>query len=238
MNPLVVVKKEKIKMAILFNKGDKEYFLWMNSNPNGFILNTGKGNRTSAFILHKSNCTHITEYESFDDRAYTMKGWVKVASNDVSEIVNFCQVNKKKFNGEFKLCKSCKPDYEENEIIYPDELQEDQSIFIEGAKREVIVNSFERNPKARKKCIEHYGCKCQCCGLDFEVKYGEIGKGFIHVHHLKQIAEIGDKYEVNPIEDLIPLCPNCHAMVHKNNPPFSVGELKEKMTGEESNTVK
>lgn len=216
-------------MAILFNKGDKEYFSWMNSNPNGFILNTGKGNRTSVFILHQSNCTHITEYESFDDKAYTMKDWVKVGSNDVSKIVKFCHANKKKFKGEFNLCKSCKPDYEAIEIIYPDELQEDNSAFMEGAKRQVIVNSFERNPKARKKCIEHFGCKCQCCGLNFVDKYGEIGKGFIHVHHLKQIAEIGAEYEVNPIEDLIPLCPNCHAMVHKNNPPFSVDELKKRM---------
>lgn len=216
-------------MAILFNKGDEEFFSWMILNPNGFILNTGKGNRTSAFILHNSNCTHITEYENFDDRAYTMKDWVKVASNDVSEIVKFCQANKKKFNGKFKLCKSCKPNCKESEIIYPDELQEDASFFLEGAKKEVIVNSFERNPKARKECIEHFGCKCQCCDLDFEDKYGEIGKGFIHVHHLKKISEIGDEYQVNPIEDLIPLCPNCHAMVHKNNPPFSIDELKEIM---------
>ena len=93
----------------------------------------------------------------------------------------------------------------------------------------MTVNSYERNPKARAKCIENYGCKCQCCGLDFEDRYGEIGKGFIHVHHLKLISEIGNKYEVDPIKDLIPLCPNCHAMIHKKNPPFSIDELKEKM---------
>lgn len=216
-------------MSILFNKGDKEYFSWMLANPNGFILNTGKGNRTSAFILHKSNCPHITESGNFDDKAYTMNDWVKFASNDTSEIVKFCQENKLKFNGEFKLCKTCKPEYEEFGIIYADEFQEDDSVLIEGAKREVFVNSYERNPKARKKCIEYYGCNCFCCGLSFEEKYGEIGKGFIHVHHLKQISEIGEKYEINPIKDLIPLCPNCHSMIHKSNPPFSVNELKAKM---------
>ncbi len=216
-------------MIILFDKGDREYFSWMNANPSGYILNTGKGNKTSAFILHKSNCTHLTESESFDDKAYTMKNWVKVAAKDVSDIVKFCYANKEKFTGEFKLCKSCKPDYERNEIIYPDDLQEYHAGFWEGAKKEVIVNSFERNPEARKGCIEYYGVKCKCCGFSFEDKYGEIGKGFIHVHHLKPISEIGKEYQVNPVEDLIPLCPNCHAMIHKKNPPFSVDELKKIM---------
>lgn len=216
-------------MAILFDKGDKEYFDWMDRNPNGFVLNTRKGNKNSLFILHKSNCFHITESKNYDDRAYTMKGWVKVASNDVEEIAGFCRANRDKFNGEFKLCKTCKPEYEENKIIYPDELQEDEVIFIEGAKRVVIVNSFERNPQARKECIEHFGCECKSCGMNFKDKYGEIGEGFIHVHHLRLISEIGNKYKVNPKEDLIPLCPNCHAMVHKRNPPFTIDELKEKM---------
>ena len=216
-------------MAILFNNGDKEYFEWRESNPNGFILNTEKRKETSVFVLHKSNCGHITEYEGFDNGAYTMKNWVKIASNNVAEIVEFCQEKKHNFNGTFKLCKSCTPDYQLNEIIYPDELQEEEGIYIEGSKRQIIVNAFERNPKARQKCIEYYGCRCQCCGLNFEEKYGHIGKGFIHVHHLKQISAVGEAYEVNPIEDLIPLCPNCHAMAHKKNPPFSVNELKEKI---------
>jgi len=216
-------------MAILFNKGDKEYFEWMRKNPSGFILNTGKGENTSAFILHKSNCSFITEYKGFDNKAYTMRDWIKVASGDVDKLIQFCQKNKKKFNDEFKICKGCQPEFKQIEIIYPDEIQEDKTTFTEGLRRVVTVNSYERNPKARTKCIENYGYKCQCCGLDFEDRYGEIGKGFIHVHHLKLISEIGNKYEVDPIKDLIPLCPNCHAMIHKRNPPFSIDELKEKM---------
>ncbi len=75
----------------LFNKGDKEYFTWMDKNPNGYVLNTGKGNNTRDFILHKSNCSHITEYANFDKGAYTTKDWVKIASNDAREIFIFCQ---------------------------------------------------------------------------------------------------------------------------------------------------
>ena len=213
-------------MALLFNKGDEEYFKWMQSNPNGYILNTGKGNRTSAFILHKSNCTHITESKNFDGQAFTMKDWVKIASNDITEIIEFCRKNKNKFIGEFKVCSTCKPVYEENKIIYADEFVEDQSILTEGVKREVTVNAYERNPVARQKCIDHFGCNCSCCGLNFEDKYGDIGIGFIHVHHLNQISEIGVEYIINPTKDLIPLCPNCHSMIHKKNPPFTLKELK------------
>ncbi|HEK2705573.1 TPA: HNH endonuclease [Pseudomonas aeruginosa] len=60
----------------------------------------------------------------------------------------------------------------------------------------------------------------------FGERFGELGRGFIHVHHVVPVSEIGESYEVDPIKDLIPLCPNCHAMIHRRNPPLSVDELK------------
>ena len=110
------------------------------------------------------------------------------------------------------------------QIIYPDEI-ENQTLS-EGAKKQVIVNAYERNPKARQECIKYYGTKCFICGFDFEKKYGEIGKGFIHVHHIKPLSEINEEYKVNPIEDLRPVCPNCHAMIHKRKPAYSIEEIK------------
>jgi hypothetical protein len=110
--------------------------------------------------------------------------------------------------------------------VYPDELDKPETLY-EGIKKTVIVNSYERNPIARKKCIEHYGAKCAVsnCGFDFEELYGDIGKGFIHVHHLTQLSDIGQGYEVDPIKDLRPVCPNCHAMLHQKNPPYTINEL-------------
>ncbi len=109
-------------------------------------------------------------------------------------------------------------------VVYPDEI-ENQTLF-EGAKKQVIVNAYERNQKARRECIKYYGTKCFICGFDFEEKYGEIGKGFIHIHHVKPLSEINDEYEVNPIEDLRPVCPNCHAMIHKKKPAYSIEEIQ------------
>ena len=97
---------------------------------------------------------------------------------------------------------------------------------LEGSVRQVFVNTYERNPKARAACIAEFGSTCAVCGFDFEKTYGEIGKGFIHVHHLKEISSIGREYTVVPIEDLRPVCPNCHAMLHKSTPALSIEELK------------
>lgn len=98
--------------------------------------------------------------------------------------------------------------------------------FPEGAVARVTVNRYERDPAARKKCLVQYGHQCSVCDLDFEDKYGDIGKDFIHVHHLRELSSVGPGYEVDPIEDLRPVCPNCHAMLHKRHPAFTPEELR------------
>lgn len=113
------------------------------------------------------------------------------------------------------------------EINYPDEIPIEQ--HTEGAGKSVIVNRYERDSSARVKCILHYGPKCLVCNMDFERTYGDIGKGFIHVHHQVPISTIGEEYVLDPIEDLRPLCPNCHAMIHRKNPPVSIEALKSMM---------
>ncbi len=114
-----------------------------------------------------------------------------------------------------------------NNIIYPDEIIENNDVdLLEGVKKRVIVNSYERNSEAREKCIKHYGYSCSVCGFDFEKEYGEIGKQFIHVHHLIPLSEIREEYKVDSIKDLRPVCPNCHAMLHRKNPPYTIDDLK------------
>ncbi len=99
----------------------------------------------------------------------------------------------------------------------------------EGAVKQVVVNKYERSSVARQKCIEHFGCKCYICGLDFKKKYGDIGEGFIHVHHIIPLNQIGKEYVVDYEKDLIPVCPNCHAMLHRtvNGKEVTIEELKQ-----------
>lgn len=89
------------------------------------------------------------------------------------------------------------------------------------------LRPYERNPYARQQCIQHYGCTCSVCCFDFDAVYGELGSGFIHVHHLKALSEIGQEYEIAPEADLRPLCPNCHAMIHRNSTMMTIEQLRE-----------
>jgi 5-methylcytosine-specific restriction protein A len=112
------------------------------------------------------------------------------------------------------------------EVIYPDEVPELLTGFTEGGVKQVTINTYERDPEARTACIGKFGAICQVCDFDFEKTYGEVGKGFIHVHHKVDLAMIGESYQVDPINDLIPVCPNCHAMLHTEKPAMSIDKLR------------
>lgn len=111
------------------------------------------------------------------------------------------------------------------EANFPEVLSKRRT-YEEGAVSRVLVNRYERDPRARRACLRKHGMRCVCCGLDFEERYGTIGKGFIHVHHKKPLATSSRVYRLDPEKDLVPVCPNCHAMLHTSDPPLSVEELK------------
>jgi len=116
---------------------------------------------------------------------------------------------------------------QDNKIVYPDEIDVSEGrTYVEGATKTVTVNAYERNAEARRDCIRHHGTSCKVCDFDFGKAYGKLGAGFIHVHHKVPISEIGKAYTLNAIEDLVPVCPNCHAMLHRSKPPLSVEELR------------
>lgn len=112
--------------------------------------------------------------------------------------------------------------------FFPDIRDTEYEIF-EGIKKQVLVNKFERSSIARAKCIEKHGYCCKVCGFNFEELYGDLGKDFIHVHHLVPIHTIGKSYKIDYANDLIPVCPNCHAMLHRklDDRYYSVSDLQE-----------
>lgn len=97
--------------------------------------------------------------------------------------------------------------------------------------KSVRVNVYERNPIARTQCMNHYGARCQVCDLNFENKYGKVGKDFIHVHHIIPLHQLQQDYIVDPKQDLIPVCPNCHAMLHckENGRYLSIAQLRKRI---------
>jgi hypothetical protein len=107
----------------------------------------------------------------------------------------------------------------------PEEIASNSQVR-EGATLQVVVNRYERDRSARRRCVKKYGCKCSVCDFDFGETFGEMGEGFIHVHHLKALSSIKAEYVLCPERDLRPVCPNCHAMLHQRKAPYSIDELR------------
>lgn len=100
--------------------------------------------------------------------------------------------------------------------------------YIEGSKKSIIINAYERNPKARMSCIKKHGTSCLVCGFNFSEIYGDQFTGKIHVHHIKPLHEINNEYVVDPEKDLVPVCPNCHLIIHSKSDggTYSIEEVK------------
>ena len=97
----------------------------------------------------------------------------------------------------------------------------------EGSPVSISLTVYERDRVARTECLQHYGYKCTVCQFDFAQTYGEIGVDMIHVHHLTPVSRIAKIHAVDPIQDLLPICPNCHIVIHRRQPPFSIEEVKK-----------
>ena len=103
----------------------------------------------------------------------------------------------------------------------------DRNELWEGARHKVSINIYERNPEARRQCIDHFGTVCQICHFDFEETFGPEAAGYIHVHHRVPLSKVDKSYRVSPTEDLIPVCPNCHAVLHLGGKNRTVDEVRE-----------
>lgn len=119
---------------------------------------------------------------------------------------------------------------------FPNELRHGPK-YSEGSKNRILVNAYERSRPARNACLKHYGFNCVVCGFNFEERYGELGKGFMHVHHLKSLALTDGKYKLDPVADLRPVCPNCHAMLHRGPAVLAIEELFTRLQGTGFNAV-
>ena len=99
---------------------------------------------------------------------------------------------------------------------------------LEDQKKEIYTTKYERNPQNRAKALEYQGYTCKACGFNFERTYGELGKSFIEVHHVTPLFSLDKEMRVDPRKDLVPLCSNCHRMIHRNKSKMkSVSELNK-----------
>jgi hypothetical protein len=105
--------------------------------------------------------------------------------------------------------------------------------FVEGACGQVTHDRRERSKEARDACIRIHGYTCAVCNMNFRDRYGEIGRELIHVHHISPISEMAGEYKIDPRHHLVPVCPNCHAMLHRS-PAHSISKLRLLMAEQQS----
>ena len=115
----------------------------------------------------------------------------------------------------------------------------DETITVqEGVKRIVETKVYERSSKLRKIAIEHYTKNgdifCEACQFSFKKFYGEIGKGYIEIHHIKPIFKYEDeeldKTIDKALKNVVPLCSNCHRIIHRNwKNPLEIDYLIEQI---------
>lgn len=112
------------------------------------------------------------------------------------------------------------------DLQLPEEISEIKAPY-EGTRKQISVNAYERNRVARDTCLKHYGFRCSVCAQCMSEIYGTVAEELIHVHHCKPLSEIQEGYEVDPIKHLRPVCPNCHAVIHRRKPPYTIEEVKD-----------
>lgn len=224
-------------MAIWLFDSDKEYGNWLTEHPSGLVLNITRSNNPGYRVLHSARCKSVSYYQRGKPRgAFTERTYRKLCADSLADLIRWVRSHGgghiRQHQGPTGCCphqpRWVVPDSRGNAGViarFPDEILRPETLT-EGAKQTVIVNRYERNPLARKICLAYWGYTCFCCGLNFEQRYGSRGIGYIHVHHLTPLSEIGQAYELDPIRDLRPLCPNCHAMIHVD-PLMTVEELRD-----------
>jgi len=100
-------------------------------------------------------------------------------------------------------------------------------VFEEGERTSALAKRVERNPAARQACLEVHGYSCKVCGDSMEHRYGPVGTRVIEVHHLSEFRLSDGKRQVDPVKDLVPVCPNCHTIIHRKRPAYILDEVRE-----------
>lgn len=99
----------------------------------------------------------------------------------------------------------------------------------EGSLIQIWVSRYERNSQGVARALKTHGNKCLGCSTDFKLIYGDDIKDIVHVHHLYPFKDYGER-KTNPETDLIPLCPNCHAVVHSTKHLMTLEELQNRIS--------
>jgi len=167
-------------------------------------------------------------YEKFKDGPW----FILKKINEINPVLDIEHLKKYGLKGNIQNKRTLSDDIQNkiDNFIYGVKISSENDLisqFKDGKKAVVYSTKYERNPKNREAAIAYQGCYCHACNFNFKDKYGDLGKGFIEVHHIKPVSSLKSETEINPQKDLIPLCSNCHRMIHRRKDSIlTVEELK------------
>lgn len=99
---------------------------------------------------------------------------------------------------------------------------------VEGKKNFYYTTRYERDKSLTKKAKGIHGTNCVICGFSFGQFYGPYAEGLIQIHHLVPLSTFEKAKKVNPETDLVPVCANCHIVIHKKKKnTLSIEKMKQ-----------
>jgi hypothetical protein len=216
--------------VVIFDKDDKGFRDWIGRNERGFVLNTRRKLSHPNCMVHRADCAHIRHVRNMvGGGGFTEGSGIKVCATSVNDLLQYIGEKRTARLTLVRRCRTC--DAIRSDIRMEHTLGESPvRIKNDLHTTAVAVNIYEQDPEAMAICMAHHGAICRVCAVDLSRRYGPIAEGFMHVHHLRKLTESDIGYILDPINDMVPVCPNCHIMLHRGREkPRSIEELRRIM---------
>jgi len=216
--------------VVVHDDGDQAYLDWMREHPHGYVLNMKRVEGDRYASIHRSGCAHIRVLRNVSAVGGFTRGSVfKVGADTLQELFQYLGSSRPTSSFKVLRCRSCEPSPADLRI---DRTADEVSSTWHSSRYvlPIVVNAFEQDPLAKLECIKAHGTLCKVCSIDLERSYGRLGMDAIHVHFLPPFERLDDSYVLDPVKDLVPICPNCHTMLHRGREePLRVEDLKHIM---------
>jgi hypothetical protein len=211
-----------------FDAGDVPYLHWLVDHPYGFVVNARRNAEQGDMVVHAAACPHIRSLRNTRGaEGFTTGSWIKFCGTDLSSLLRTALASRKTPNAIIRRCKGCEATALDIHLErYPGE-----HLWSEAQHSEhIVVNARERDPLNRALCFIRHGMACAVCNIDLVQRYGALAEGFIEAHEVHRQVERGMSIEFDPARDLVPVCPTCHAMLHRGRAlPLAVEDLRKAM---------
>jgi len=214
----------------VFDKDDSGFLSWIEENPRGFVLNTRRRLSHPNCMIHRADCAHIRQVRNAGGTGgFTNGSGIKVCAGSVNDLLQYIGSSRTARLTLVRRCRSC--DAIRSDLrMEPSAIEAPVRLKHDLHATTITVSLYEWDPQAIAICLAHHGAVCRVCAVDLRRRYGAIGEGYMHVHHLKNLTDRDVGYVLDPINDLVPVCPNCHAMLHRGREkPRSIEELRRIM---------